>query len=89
VDRVSIRDSKRESNEPLRLRETEGTILWADVVDVCHLNRRIIVDPTLINRITRLSMQRPDPQDFYPGKAMDRTLAQRLKDTYSDVKKGM
>jgi hypothetical protein len=29
---------------------------------------RITVDLTLINRITGLSMQGPDPQDFYPGK---------------------
>jgi hypothetical protein len=58
-----------------------GGYLW--------LNRRIIVDPTLINRITGLSMQGPDPQDFYPGKTMDHALAQRIKDTYGDVEKGM
>jgi hypothetical protein len=34
-------------------------------------------------------MQGPDPQDFYPGKAADRALAQRIKDTYGDVEKGM
>jgi hypothetical protein len=34
-------------------------------------------------------MQGPDPQDFYPGKATDRALAQRIKDTYGDVEKGM
>lgn len=33
-------------------------------------------------------MQGPDPQDFYPGKAIDRALAQKIKDTYDDVKKG-
>jgi hypothetical protein len=49
---------------------------------------RITVDPTLINRITGLSMQGPDPQDFYPGKSMDRALTQRIKDTYGDVEKG-
>jgi hypothetical protein len=48
----------------------------------------ITVDPTLINRITRLSMQGPDPQEFYPGKTADRALAQRIKDTYGDVEKG-
>jgi hypothetical protein len=58
-----------------------GRYLW--------LNHRITVDPTLINRITGLSMQGPDPQDFYPGKSMDRALAQRIKDTYGDVEKGM
>jgi hypothetical protein len=34
-------------------------------------------------------MQGDDPHDFYPGKAMERALAQRIKDTYDDVKKGM
>jgi hypothetical protein len=48
----------------------------------------IKVNPTLINQITGLSMQGPDPQDFYPGKAMDHTLAQRIKDTYEHVEKG-
>jgi hypothetical protein len=33
-------------------------------------------------------MQGPDPQDFYLGKAMDRALAQKIKDTYGDVEKG-
>jgi hypothetical protein len=44
-----------------------GNYLWLD--------RRIIVDLTLIHRITRLSMQGPDPQDFYPGKVADHALA--------------
>jgi hypothetical protein len=57
-----------------------GGYLWLD--------RRITVDPTLIHRITELSMQGPDPQDFYPGKATDRALSQRIKDTYDDVEKG-
>jgi hypothetical protein len=52
------------------------------------LNHRITVDPTLINRITGLSMQGPDPQEFYPGKTSDRALAQRIKETYGDVEKG-
>jgi hypothetical protein len=34
-------------------------------------------------------MQGPDPQDFYPRKAIDRALAQKIKDTYDDVEKGM
>jgi hypothetical protein len=33
-------------------------------------------------------MQGPDLQDFYPGKATDRALAQKIKDTYDDVGKG-
>jgi hypothetical protein len=52
------------------------------------LNRCITVDPTLINRITGLSMQGPDPQEFYPGKTSDRALAQKIKETYGDVEKG-
>jgi hypothetical protein len=40
-----------------------GGYLWLD--------RCITVDLTLIHRITGLSMQGPDPQDFYPGKAAD------------------
>jgi hypothetical protein len=52
------------------------------------LNHRITVDPMLINQITGLSMQGFDPQDFYPGKTMDHTLTQRIKDTYGDVEKG-
>jgi hypothetical protein len=57
-----------------------GGYLW--------LNRRITVDPTLIHRITGLSMQGPDPHDFYPGKTTDRALAQKIKETYGDVEKG-
>jgi hypothetical protein len=34
-------------------------------------------------------MNGPDPQEFYPGKTTDHTLAQRIKDTYGDVEKGM
>jgi hypothetical protein len=56
-----------------------GGYLWLD--------RHIIVDLMLIHWITGLSMQGPDPQDFYPGKAADRTLAQTIKDTYGDVEK--
>jgi hypothetical protein len=52
------------------------------------LNHHITIDLTLINQIMGLSMQGPDPQDFYPGKAMDRGLAQSIKDTYGDVEKG-
>ena len=46
------------------------------------------MDLTLINRITGLSMQGPDPREFYLGKTTDRALAQKIKDTYRDVKKG-
>jgi hypothetical protein len=57
-----------------------GGYLW--------LNRRITVDPTLINWITGLSMQGLDPHEFYLGKAMDCALAQWIKETYGDVEKG-
>jgi hypothetical protein len=57
-----------------------GIYLWLD--------RRITVNPTLIHRITRLSMQGPDPQHFYLGKSIDRALAQKIKDTYNNVEKG-
>jgi len=30
-----------------------------------------------------------DPQDFYPRKIMDHTLAQRIKETYGDFDQGM
>jgi hypothetical protein len=42
----------------------------------------------LIHHITRLSMQGPDPQDFYPRKSTKHALAQNIKDTYGDVEKG-
>jgi hypothetical protein len=57
-----------------------GGYLWLD--------RHITVDPTLIHRIIGLCMQGPDPQDFYPGKATNRALAQKIKDTYGDVENG-
>jgi hypothetical protein len=57
-----------------------GRYLW--------LNHHITVDLTLINRITWLSMQGPNPQDFYPKKTMDHALSQRIKETYGDVEKG-
>jgi hypothetical protein len=57
-----------------------GSYVW--------LNHRIMVDPMLINQIMGLSMKGPDSHDFYPEKSMDRALAQKIKDTYGDVKKG-
>jgi hypothetical protein len=33
-------------------------------------------------------MQGPNQQKFYPGKIADRSLTQRIKDTYGDVDKG-
>jgi hypothetical protein len=65
----------------LLLSSYHGCYLW--------LNRRIIVDLTLINRITGISIQGPDPQDVYPRKIVDHALAQRIKDTYGDVEKGI
>jgi hypothetical protein len=51
----------------LLLASYHGGYLW--------VNRRIIVDLALINRITGLSMQGPDPQDYYLGKTVDRSLS--------------
>jgi hypothetical protein len=48
----------------------------------------IIVDTKFIHRITGLSMQVFDPEDFYPGKATDHALSQKINDTYDDVDKG-
>jgi hypothetical protein len=64
----------------LLLSRFHGGYLWLD--------RRIIVDPVLIHRITGLSIHGPDLQYFYPGKAVDHSLVQKIKDTYSDVEKG-
>jgi hypothetical protein len=58
-----------------------GNYLWLD--------QRIIVDSALIHRITGLTMQGPDPKDLYPGKATNHTLAERIKDTYGDLEKGI
>jgi hypothetical protein len=57
-----------------------GGYLWLD--------HRITVNPTLIHRITGLSMQGPDQQEFYLGKYTYRALAKKIKDTYDDVEKG-
>ena len=43
----------------------------------------------MINQIIGLSIQGPDPQEFYSGKTTDHALAQRIKDTYGDLEKGM
>jgi hypothetical protein len=42
----------------------------------------------LINRIIGLSMQGPDPQDYYPKKTVDRALSQKIKEAYGNVEKG-
>jgi hypothetical protein len=47
------------------------------------------VDLTLIHWITGLSMQGPDPHDFYPDKTTKKELASNIKETYGDVEKGM
>jgi hypothetical protein len=57
-----------------------GGYLWLD--------QWIIVDPVLIHLNTGLSMQGPDPRQFYPGKASDRSLVQRIKEAYDEVEKG-
>jgi hypothetical protein len=57
-----------------------GGFLW---LDQC-----ITMDPILINQITGISMQGPDPQDFYLRKTADRALAQQIKETYGNLEKG-
>ena len=57
-----------------------GGYLWLD--------RRIILDLALIHQIIGLSMQGPNPQDFYPGKATYHIVVQHIKETYDDVEKG-
>jgi hypothetical protein len=42
----------------------------------------------LINRITGLSMQGPDPHEYYPGKTADCALSQKIKEAYGNVEKG-
>jgi hypothetical protein len=42
----------------------------------------------LIHWIIGLSMEGPEPQEFYPGKVADRTLAQTIKDSYDNIEKG-
>jgi hypothetical protein len=64
----------------LLLASYHGGYMW--------VNRRITVDLVLINRITGLSMQGPDPQDYYPGKTADHTLSQKIKEAYGNVEKG-
>ena len=65
----------------LLLASYHGGYLW--------VNRCITVDLVLINRITRLSMQGPDPHEYYPGKTTDHALVQKIKEVYGDVEKGM
>jgi hypothetical protein len=43
----------------------------------------------LINQIIGLSMQGPEPQDYYPGKTADHALSQKIKEAYGNVEKGV
>jgi hypothetical protein len=52
-------------------------------LDIC-----IIVDSVMIHQITRLSIQGPDLQEFYPGKVVYYALVQKIKYRYDDVDKG-
>jgi hypothetical protein len=65
----------------LLLASYHGGYLW--------LNKCIMIDLTLINQITRLSMQGLDLQDYFPGKTMDRALSQNIKEAYGNVEKGV
>jgi hypothetical protein len=53
------------------------------------LYHHITVDLMLIHRIMGLSMQGPDPQEFYLGKDTNRALEHKIKDTYDNVENGM
>jgi hypothetical protein len=55
----------------LLLESYHGQYLW--------LNHRITIDIVLINRITGISMQGPNPQDYFPRKTADRALSQNIK----------
>jgi hypothetical protein len=57
-----------------------GGYLWLD--------RCVTVDLTLIHLITVLSIQAPDPHQFYPQKAADCSLVRQIKETYGDAEKG-
>jgi hypothetical protein len=46
------------------------------------------MDSTLIHLITGLSMQGPDPHQFYPRKTSYHSLAQHIKEDYGYVEKG-
>ena len=63
-------DKHQEANACIKLLLScyHGGYLWLD--------SRIIVDPTLINRITGLSMKGLDPLKFYLGNTADHALAQ-------------
>jgi hypothetical protein len=52
------------------------------------LNRCITVDPILINQITELSMQGPNPHDYYPRNTADHALDHSIKEAYGNVEKG-
>jgi hypothetical protein len=51
-----------------------GGYLWLD--------KRITMDLMMIHQITGLSVKGIDPQKFYPRKASDHSLAQRIKEAY-------
>jgi hypothetical protein len=64
----------------LLLASYHGGYLW--------LNRRITIDPVLINMIIGISMQGPNPHEYYPGKTADYALSQKIKEAYGTVEKG-
>jgi hypothetical protein len=78
--------------QPWTMNLAQSTIL--NVMKIPHfgshreVNACVNILLSWFHRITRLRMQGPDPQDIYPGKAPDCTLAQIIKDTYGDVENG-
>jgi hypothetical protein len=51
------------------------------------LDRWITMYLALIHLIIGLSMQGPNPQQFYPWKTSDHSLTQRIKEAYGEVEK--
>ena len=51
------------------------------------IDQQITVDLALIHLITGLIMKGPKPQQFYPRKASNRSLAWRIKEEYGEFKK--
>jgi hypothetical protein len=53
------------------------------------LNHHLTVYLTLINSITGLGMQGPDPHEYYPRNIVDCALSQKIKEAYGNVEKGV
>jgi hypothetical protein len=52
------------------------------------LNLCITIDPVLINRVTMIIIQGPNPHEYYPENTTDHALSQNIKEAYGNVEKG-